>query len=164
MLNLVCDYVKGLLNFDETKIVIGRLNFEANDFNENFIVVDSLNMKPLGTTEKWNNDVMIYCTRISANITIDFLGNNSLQNASNFINLQSSQNASDLQNELNIGVFHSKSIKNLKEQVGLNYYMRYQIELVVMTTLETEVNTLNIESAQFELHNEKEVIEFTVPN
>lgn len=167
MLNSLCDFIKDLMPFDASKIVQGRSNYQVVDFSDDIVIVDVLTMSPSNSIEKYDyeNEIMTYSNSIKGIFTIDFFGDNSLSNATRFVNLQSSQKSIELQSTLRIGVFHSKSIKNLKEQVGTNYYQRYQIELVVYGITETEVEVLRIEEIPIEIvTNESEVNELIVSN
>lgn len=153
MLIKVCDYVKDILTFDADKIVIARANYTLKDFTSDLIVVDLLTMTPLGKNESYNkvSEKLTLATNVNANITLDFYGDNALINATNFINMQQSQTAIDLQRTLGIGVFHSKNIKNVKEKVGVNYYSRYQIELVINGIISKEIDTLRIDTVDFDV-------------
>jgi hypothetical protein len=153
MLNSVCDFVKDLMPFDASKIIQGRSNFQVVDFSDDIVIVDVLTMSPSNSIEKYDyeNEIMTYSNAIKGVFTIDFFGDNALSNASKFVNLQSSQKSIELQTDLNIGVFHSKSVKNLKEQVGTNYYQRYQIELVVYGIVETDVEVLRIDKVPVDI-------------
>jgi len=153
MLKKVCDYVKNILDFDATKIIIARSNYTLKDFTSDLIVVDLLVMTPIGKEETYNGttEKSNYNTQVRANITLDFYGDNALINASDFINLQQSQEAFELQNTLGIGVFHSKNIKKVMEKVGVSYYNRFQIELSINGIITKEIDTLRIDEIQFDV-------------
>lgn len=148
MITKVCDYIKDLMPFSEDKIIIGRTNFNVDDFSDDIIIVDVLNLVPTARNQTYNGttEIMSYSTTSKINVTIDFFGANAFDNAIKFLNLQSSQKAIELQNSLLIGLFHSKNLKNLMEKVGTTYFNRYQLELVVISTSTTSISTLRIDT------------------
>lgn len=161
MITKVCDYIKDLMPFDASKIVIGRTNFNVEDFSDDFIIVDILNIVPSARNKTYNGttEMMSYSTTSKTNVTLDFFGANALDNAMKFINIQSSQKALELQNSLQIGLFHSKNLKNLMEKVGTTYFNRYQIELVVISTSTTDIETLRIDTIQIDVIDDSTIIE-----
>lgn len=148
MLIKVCDYIKELLTYDSSKIVAGRTNLTIDDFTQDFIIVDILTLSPIYRNEDYSGttEIMKYYTTTKANITVDFFGTNALTHAMNFLNLQSSQKATELQATLGVGLFHTTNIKNLMEKVGTTYFNRYQIELVLLSSNSSDVSTLRIDT------------------
>lgn len=129
--------------------VMARTNYKNVDYTSDLIVVDDLTPAvPLSNIDRFDGDseVMNYDTFVSQLVTIDFYGDNSLDNANKYLGLLRSQKATELKRTYDLNVYSVSSITDLKEQVGTNWYNRYQIELTISYMINVQVDTLRIDT------------------
>ena len=148
---LVANYVKDVLQFDETKIIIGRLNFIQDNYSTDRIYIDTLAPRQnLGSSEKFDDvlEKMKYVTTFKQVFTIDFIGENLDTNVNDFINLQNSERAILASEQNSIRVLLSNNINNVKDLKGKIYYNRTQLEIMVTFSEETQIDVPRFDTAQ----------------
>lgn len=148
---LVANYVRDVLQFNETKIVLGRLNFIQDNYTTDRIYIDTLAPRQnLGSNEKFDDvlEKMKYITTFKQVFTIDFIGENLDTNVNDFINLQNSERAILASEENSIRVLLSNNINNVKDLKGKIYYNRTQLEIMVTFSEQTEIDVPRFDTAQ----------------
>lgn len=145
--------------FDNTiPTVLGRYNFNNNDFNDDLIVVDGLSPAiPISNIDKFDgiNEIMQHGSFVRQLATVDFYGNNAFLNATKYMALLRSQKATELKEINNLTVYPANTITDLKELVGTQYFNRYQIEVNIRYMITTEIETLRIDTPNIDLLTEK---------
>lgn len=152
----VAKYVRDLLDVDESKIKLGRDNFDNQDYNAELIVVDNLADVHDYSTLRFNSNTeeMKHFNHFNSPITVDFYGDVALTNAQKFIALQRSQTSRNLQETLGLSVYRVSSLTNVKALTGAQYKARYQVSFVAEYMSTFTEPTLRIERADLELRNE----------
>lgn len=160
MLKLLGDFLTALLDFDPTKIIIGRENFLKLDTNNSFIILDYLASTPLGGFKEFDGEAekISIGTLTRFRITILTIGDNASDNINNIELLIKSQKSLELQSDLGIRVGNSLGIRNLKELHGSIFTDTFEMELNLDTIKEVEIDTLRIDTPQFLISNEEGVI------
>jgi hypothetical protein len=160
VLKALGDYLVGLLDFDPTRVIIGRENFEKVNTDDDFITIDYLTTIPLGNTSNYDGDTekMSIGTLMRYSVTIATVGNNANSTITDIGLKIKSQKSLELQNALNIRVGTPLSVRNLKELSGSIYNDMFEMELNVDVTDSVDVDTLRIDTAQLKINNEKGVI------
>lgn len=154
ILTKIAQYVSDL-GFDN--IILGRLNYNNIDFNNDLIVVDTLAINMLGSSDAYDGDteVIAYATKYKGVFTVNFYGDNADTNASDFINKCRSQSGYDSEVSNGITVYKPTTITDLRTQEGTQYFNRYEVELTVMYFISTDIDTLRIDTANVEIINDK---------
>ena len=146
-------FIRDLLNLPEDQILSGRTNRDQSNFNTDYVVVDDLapsdrisgGLKFDGVSEVQSIS-NVYITTF----TVDFYGDNAYDNSNNFVLLARSQQAYELKKNLGIGIYQVSSIQNVKKLTGQQYGNRYQVTIRVEDSRSVNVDTLRIDTAQFE--------------
>lgn len=144
--------IRNLLQHSESLIQFGRVNFEREQFEQNYIVIDGLGPEvPLTRSQTYdaNTEEMTYSARVSKPITIDFYGFNAYANAAKFSQMVKSQRCYDLQQTNGITLYGARAITDLKQLTGQQYGERYQIELTAHYSPAQIADILRIDSAEF---------------
>lgn len=148
-------FVRDLLNQPEFTVVqIGRNNFRRDDFTGLQIIIDSLGpAERLNTSERYDghSEVMTYAQQYSAPCTINFYGDDAYDQAARFSLLVQSQCGYELQLEHGITVFSTGTITDVKWLTGEQYSARYELALNVQYTVDADVDTLRIDTAQTDI-------------
>ena len=148
ILDKVADYITELMNFDPTRVLIGRENATQETFTNDYIVVDTLSpIINIGSKRSYDkvNEKETFYTLLKTNITFEFYGSNAYTNMFKFVNLQNSQLARDLQKKYEFTIYKTKNINNLKQTFGNKYYERYEVEVMIQFYETQEINTLRID-------------------
>ena len=154
-------YVRDLLVHPEQYVKDGRQNFNRQEFEQPYIVVDSLSGDiPLASSTKYDEDAeqMQYSELVSRAFTFDFYGPNAATLCSNFRLLSRSEASLDLQAALNITVFHPRAATNVKQLTGQQYGERMQLECQVHYSPSLIVDILRIDIAQLRIIGERGLI------
>lgn len=151
-------FTRDLLSYDEQLIRLGRQNFERDDFEADYIVIDALGAaQRLGSLETYDGDAeeqsLGAVWRLP--VTLDFFGDGAYSRALEFSNRARSQAAYDLKRTHGIEVNQASGITDVKALTGQQYGERVQIELSVQFSADTTIETLRIDEAQFEIRNEE---------
>ena len=148
-------FVRDLLAQAEFTVVqIGRNNFRRDDFSALQIIIDSLGPAVrMNTSEKYDDvaELMNYAQQYKAPCTVNFYGDDGYEQAAKFALLTQSQLGYELQLEHGIAVYSVGSITDLKWLTGEQYSARYEISLQVQYTINANVSTLRIDTAQTDI-------------
>lgn len=147
-------FIRDLLSIPESQIKDGRTNAVQDNFETNYIVVDSLapservagNLSYDGVEE-----VQTISNLYKTDYTVDFYGDDAYDNCNQFVLLARSQAAYELKRDLGIGIYQVSSIQDLKKLTGQQYGNRYQVAIKVEDSRSIEVDTLRIDEAQIEV-------------
>jgi hypothetical protein len=151
-------FVRDLLAYQENLIRIGRGNHNIEDFETNYIGVDTIGTSiRLATGEKFDdvNEIMTHAQMWQTPIVLSFYGNDADSNASDFSCLIKSQAAFELQQTLGIGLYQASQATDVKTLTGQQYGNRIELNLNVIHTISADVATLYIESVEIELNSEQ---------
>lgn len=154
-------YVRDLLVHPEQYVKAGRQNFNRQEFEQPYIVVDSLSGDvPLSSSADYEGDTekMRYTELVSRSFTFDFYGPTAATLCSNFRLLSRGEPSLDLQRELNITVFHPRAATNVKQLTGQQYGERMQLECQVHYSPSLIVDILRIDIAQLRIIGERGLI------
>lgn len=154
-------FVRDLMTYDESLIKFGRQNFVREDFETDYIVIDSLaGDTPLTSSEDYDGDAeqMTYSERVSRLVTFDFYGFNANANCRKFRILARSQPSLELQESLGITVWHPGSATDVKALTGQQYGERMQLECQVHYNQSEVVDILRIDTAQLRIIGERGLI------
>lgn len=154
----VAKFVRDLLAYDEQLIRIGRQNFEREDFETNYIVVDALGQaQRVGSLETYDGDTEIatYGAVWRLAVTLDFFGDGAYSRALEYVNRARSQAAHDLKRTLELEVHQPGGITDVKQLTGQQYGERVQVEFTAEYSVDTAIDTLRIDEAQLEIRNEE---------
>jgi len=158
ILNKVANYITDVLDYDISKIIIGRENFIQKDYETSYIYVDSLApAQSNGRNESYDYNVedLTLGTEYQQTFTIDFVGTNAQLNMINFVNLQDSERAYDSKISNGIDVFNSNNVNKIDDKVGKKFYERWQLEILIKYTHQTSLETPYFETAQTVLNINK---------
>lgn len=152
----LADYVTDLMDFDETKVIVGRENAAQETFANDYIVVDTLATVPTSHSREydWDLEKENRTTSLQGTFTFEFYGPNAETNAYKFVNIVSSQKGKDLQKTNGITLYRPSSVNNLKQLAGNKYFDRIEIEIIVQYNQSFEIDTLRIEEIPVEYNQE----------
>lgn len=153
----VAKYVRDLTSIDEQLIRIGRQNFEREQFETGYVVVDGLGpLLRTGELESYDGtaEQMTYGTIRSGPVTLDFYGPEAYNRADEFSIRTRSQASRELQTTLGIAIHQPKSLVDVKALTGQQYGERIQVEMTVEMTSELVIDTLRIDTLQSEIRTE----------
>lgn len=150
---LLALFYRDLTETAESLILIGRHNRAQEDFETPYVVVDQL-----GTANKISSlsdydgetEVDNYGTIWRAQCTIDFYADGAFSRASDFELLMRSQKAYELRQTLGVNLYHVSQLTDVKQLTGQQYGERIQLSLLVEYNQAIAVDTLRIDTAQFE--------------
>lgn len=155
MINIqVADFTKALMNNEDLIIILGRENFENVDFTQDIILIDSLTpTRNISSTDSYNgtDEIQTFTTYFNQLFTLDFYGNNAYTNANKFIALLRSEKANWYLKDYNLSMMNVNSMIDLKDLLGTDYTNRYQVEVSVNYYVNVDVETLRIDSVEWEL-------------
>lgn len=154
-------FVRDLLPHPENYIKLGRQNFDRKEFEQPYIVVDSLaGDVPLSSSEQYDGETetMVYSERVSRLCTFDFYGPTAHTLCRNFRLLARSQASLELQEALGITVWHPGAATDVKSLTGQQYGERMQLECQVHYSPSLVVDILRIDTAQLRIIGERGLI------
>jgi hypothetical protein len=154
-------YVRDLLTHPEQYVKAGRQNFNRQEFEQPYIVVDSLSGDiPLASSNKYDevNEQMQYSELVSRAFTFDFYGPTAATLCSNFRLLARGETSLELQQSLGITVYHPGAATNVKQLTGQQYGERMQLECQVHYSPSLIVDILRIDIAQLRIIGERGLI------
>jgi len=154
-------YVRDLLVHPEQFIKAGRVNFNRQEFEQPYIVVDSLSPDvPLASSTKYDevNEQMQYSELVSRAFTFDFYGPTAAILCRDFRIMARTEKSLDIQRDLNITVFHPGAATNVKQLTGQQYGERMQLECQVHYSPSLIVDILRIDTAQLRIIGERGLI------
>lgn len=147
--------VRDLLPHDEQLIRLGRDNFEQEEMDDAYIVVDSLAGSKIGNTQSYADEVLSVGDVWSLAVTLDFYGTGAYDRVRRFALIFKSQQAAELARNLGITTHSAKNLQNVKQLTGQQYGERWQIEVAVWSSDQVNIDTLRIDETQLEFLTEK---------
>ncbi len=74
----LANYALTVLNFDATKILIGRENYELSDLQDNVIIIDSTNTAIISSSYAYDGELEAetLTAKMSMSATVSFFGTN----------------------------------------------------------------------------------------
>ena len=144
-------FVRDLLSYDEQLIRIGRLNFELDGLEDNYIAIDSLSPAVrLGSGQLFDAtlEVMEYQEQWQIPMILSFYGTAAYTNATKFMLYLQGQSSIELQNTLSIAVFKASSLTDVKILTGQNYNNRLDLTINVEYSINADISTLRIDTAE----------------
>ena len=154
-------YVRDLLVHPEQYIKAGRQNFNRQEFELPYIVVDSLSGDiPLASSTRYDEvaEEMQYSELVSRAFTFDFYGPTAATLCTNFRLLARGEKSLELQQSLGITVHHPGAATNVKSLTGQQYGERMQLECQVHYSPSVIVDILRIDIAQLRIIGERGLI------
>jgi len=154
VLKTVALFVRDLLFYNENLIRIGRQNFERKEFENNYIVVDSIGAAlPTSRLETYDGDAeeQSFGARVSQPITLDFYGADAYSNAELFRMSLRTQSAYELQKTLGLSVYGISAFTDVKALTGQQYGNQIQVEFTVQYCNTLTIDTLRIDVAQIDI-------------
>lgn len=155
MINIqVADFTKALMNDEDLIIILGRENFENVDFTQDIILIDSLTVaRNISATDSYNgtSEIQTFTTYFNQLFTLDFYGDNAYVNANKFIALLRSEKANWYLKDYNLSMMNANSIIDLKDLLGTDYTNRYQVEVSVNYFVNVNIDTLRIDTINYEI-------------
>lgn len=152
-LKLLALFYRDLTATDESLILIGRHNRAQEDFETPYVVVDQLGpANKISQLSDYNgtDELMNYGTLWKASCTIDFYADGAYSRASMFELLMRTQEATDLKKTLGVNVYHVSQLTDVKQLTGQQYGERIQLALMIEYNQSISIETLRIDTAQFE--------------
>ena len=153
ILKNVARLVRDLLEYDEQLIKFDRENMPESDFVTSYIVVNSsaiVNQTSVGKRYDGDAEEMTHINSQSRQIILEFYGDNAYENADRFALLAESQKAYDLKRNLDLTVGRVSSSTDVGQLLGKFYGNRVHLEMNVQFNTAATVETLRIDTAQFE--------------
>ena len=166
-LRLTALFVRDLLGYNEQLIRIGRQNYDIDDFTIGYIGVDSLGAaQRLASGEKYdgNTEQMSFQQQWQAPVTLSFYGANAWTTATRFALLIQSQRSFNLQQSLGLGVYQVSALTDVKILAGQQYGERQDLTMNVRYATTADIDTLRIETAEFELINDTGILNYSFPS
>lgn len=157
VLKQVSRFVRDLMAYDEALILRGRQNFEREQFETAYIVVDALGPRTRrGAVEKFDPDTEEQTVAVlwAGTVTLDFYGDGAYTRANEFTLRMQTQAARGLRKSLALGAALASEWTDVKALTGQQYGERIQLSLVVSVTEQLVVPVLRIDTAQIEIRNE----------
>lgn len=150
-------FTRDLMAYDEQLIRIGRKGYTREDFEADYIVVDSIGpAQAIATGERYNGDTedQLLSTLMQAPCTLNFYGDGAYQNATRFMLLTRSQAAYDLQSERNITVFNVSQLTDVKALTGQQYGENIELSLFIQYNETIDLSVLRIDTLQWDAIND----------
>jgi len=149
ILDIFGKYVLELTKHPDYRFLVGRKNLGKTVYAQDFILVDVLTPSmAIGSNSAYDgvNEKEDINTLFEAIFTIEFFGDGGYENAYNFVNLQKSQLARNLQEVHSICVFQTSNIKNLGDMTANHIFKHYEIEVKVQYNKDLVIDTLRIDT------------------
>ena len=150
--------VRDMLNIDEQLIRFGRQEFEQEDFETDYIVIDDLAQAlQQSSLEKFDdvNESLSLGGIWRGAVTLDFYGSDTYNRAIQFSLSLRTQAARELKRTHGITIYHPTGVTDVKQLTGQQYGERMQIEMQVEISLDSSIDTLSIDTAQLEIRTEQ---------
>jgi hypothetical protein len=153
----VSKFVRDLLVVDEQLIRIGRHDFDRDDMDKQFIVIDALGPH-VRTASLESYDGTAETLGIGAiwegPVTLDFYGAGAYTRAIDFSLRTQSQAARELRRALGVTIYQPASITDVKALTGSEFSERVQVTTTVAISSNISIDTLRIDTAQLEIRTE----------
>ena len=157
-LKAVARFVRDLLDYDEQLIKFDRRNVQASDFSTSYIVVNgSLPQSVLARGQHFDGDaeVMTYSASVSHSIVLEFYGDKAYVNAENFLMLSESQHSNELRRVHSLTIMAVSNIIDVGQLLGQSHGNRVHLSFNVQYAPTRDVQTLRIDTPQFQFLEDK---------
>ncbi|EPR2254944.1 phage neck terminator protein [Yersinia enterocolitica] len=154
----VARFVRDLLDYDEQLIKFDRRNIISSDFAMSYIVVNgSLPQSVLARGQRFSSDaeVMTYTAAVSHSIVLEFYGYNAYTNAESFLMLSESQLANELRRKNALTIMSVSNITDVGQLLGQSHGNRVHLNFNVQYAPARDVQTLRIDTPQFQFLEDK---------
>lgn len=144
-------FVRDLLTHSEQLIRIGRLNYEIDDFTDNYIAIDTIgSTKRIASGQSFDedNEDMEYQEQYLMPVVLSFYGTNAYANATKFSLYLQSQNSIELQESLGIAVFKTSTLIDVEILTGQEFNNRVDMSFNVQYYINVDIETLRIDTAR----------------
>lgn len=151
-------FVRDLLAYDEQLIKFDRKNIIATDFTTSYIVVNgSLPQSLLARGQRFNRvtEVMKYTTAVSHSIVLEFYGDKAYSNAEDYLMLSASQKANELRRKNGLTIMSVSNITDVGQLLGQSHGNRVQLSFNIQYAPARDVQTLRIDTPQFQFLEDK---------
>lgn len=159
ILDRLANFATDVLSHPPEKVVIENswTNYKQINWHDNIVLVGILGGNPQGTAEIYNplTEVMEYATTYAGTATFTFYGDDSEDNAFNFIALCKHDRAITSAKENEIVYKLPKTITHIGKVMGSQNQQKYQVEVRVGWTHIKVEPILRIDTAQIEFINDK---------
>ena len=158
-------FTKDLLGHPQDEILLGRRDFEREDFDKRYIVIDQLGA---GRREAWNkrydgtNEVMAYDIHMRLPMTVSFYGPGKGDNEGGFVRamrftaLTRSQIGREIMNRDGITVYAPSNPTDVKALTGQQHGERYDVEVSMRYVHTVTEDRLRIDIPQVEVQDQDE--------
>lgn len=153
-LRKVALWLRDLLEYDEGLILIGRRNFEREDFETDYITVDTLGqgvLKGSGTRYDSEAEAETLTLLYSFPVTLNFYGSDAHSRAMRLVALRRSQESHELQRDYGVVVHSPESITDAKALTGQQYGERIEVVLNAEYEHAETLDRKRIDNAQTEI-------------
>lgn len=150
----IAKFIRDLLAYNEQLIKFDRQDMPEQDFNTSYIVVNGSgisNKQFSGRDYDGEGEIMRYSETMSQSVIIEFYGDDAYTNSSRFSILNESQAAADLKRQLGLSVSHKSSATDVKQILGDSHGNRVHVEINITYNASLDVDTLRIDSAEYEI-------------
>lgn len=157
-LKAVARFVRDLLEYDEQLIKFDRKNIQVSDFSTSYIVVNGgLPQSVLARGQRFNGEaeVMTYTAAVSHTIVLEFYGNDAYINAEAFLMLIESQHANELRRTNALTIMGVSNITDVGQLLGQSHGNRVHLSFNVQYAPAHDVQTLRIDTPQFQFLEDK---------
>ncbi len=158
ILKNIAIFIRDLLDYDEQLIKFDRDNMPEKDFTTSYIVVNGssiVNKTSSGSVFNGDTEVMQYDISESRQIILEFYGSDAFINSGNFSLLTQSQKAYDLKRNLYLSIGRVSKATDVAQVLGNTFGNRVHLEMNVQYNESVNVETLRIDTAQFEFLEDK---------
>jgi hypothetical protein len=145
--------VRDLLPHPEELIKIGREGITRDQFDTDYIAIDSLApAQPIARGKSYDGiaEKLTISSRMRQAVTLDFYGTNAYTNAEKLQLLLKSDKALDLQEKYFITVGAVSQVTDVKALTGQQYGNRVQVELTIQYSPSVVLDVLRIDTAVVE--------------
>ena len=146
-------WIRDVLDYDEALILLGRRNFEREDFETAYITVDALGteqLKSSGTEADEEAETETHRMLWSVPITMNFYGPDAHTRAKKLMALRRSQKSRNMEREHGIVVQSPENFTDVKALTGQQYGERIEVLLNVEYQHVEVVEQKRIDHAQLE--------------
>lgn len=157
--------IRDLYGLDEdTQMRIGRSNQEMEW--SDLVVLDAL--APMTRDSQLQSydgesEVMHYGAVYSCPVVVSFYGSDAYDRTIDLSNRMRSQDAIELQRTHQVAVYGFSNVVDVKALTGVQYTGRVDMECVVKYTATTDVDTLRIDTLQYEQIDDTEALNYQKP-
>lgn len=154
----VARFVRDLLDYDEQLIKFDRKNIQPSDFSTGYIVVNSTMPQTViarGQHFDGASEVVTYTAAVAHAIVLEFYGDVAYTNAEAFLMLSESQRANELRRTNALTIMGVSNITDVGQLLGQSHGNRVNLSFNVQYAPAHDVQTLRIDTPQFQFLEDK---------